>query len=235
MSHDDKDELARRLAAMSEGAPAPAEEPHHSSGHDHVDLNRPPAPPPPSPNTPRMIFPDELGAAAAPRPTPQPKPFVWAVPPPPSMPSPPASPSRGGSPVEVYYTPPTPGRPPVAQPSALTPVDDDAVIVPAPDQSVFAPRAAPRPPVYRHMVQTLAFKRTIIPILLTLGVLCPVLGLLGFLVPSTSPLSVLRGGWFSVPFVLIGLMNLAFAIVTMLQVKHELERQQREYGAADVR
>jgi hypothetical protein len=114
--------------------------------------------------------------------------------------------------------------------------DDDAVIVPAPDPAVFVHCPAPRPPVRVHRVQTLEFKRTIIPILLTLGVVCPALALVGLLAPPTSPLSVLRSGWFAGPFVLIGVLNLALAVVTMLQVKHELEQRQRDTsGGANVR
>ena len=222
----DKDELARQLAAMADAADAPQQSP------DQVDLTQQPLPA--APTAPRMLFPDT--GSQAQRATPQPRPLTRAaLQPPPSMPATQApSSSRPNSPVEVYYTPPTPRQPTAAAPFTA-PVDDDAVIVPAPSPEVFAPRPALRPPVRQHTVQTLAFKRTIIPILLTLGVLCPVLGLLGFFVASTSPLSVLRSAWFSVPFVLIGLLNLAFAYMTMMQVKHELARLQQPSSAPNVR
>ena len=226
----DKDELARRLAAMSEAAAPPDEQHAPEHPHDQIDLNQKPAHTPPPPNVPRMIFPD-TGLSQPPRTAPQPNPFARPNPPPPSMPAPPTSGSRPGAPSNVYYTPPTPLRSTPAQPAlptGSTDMDDDAVIVPAPDPTAFAPRPAPRPPVRVHRVQTLEFKRTIIPILLTLGLICPTLAIVGFSAPSTSPLSVLRSGWFSLPFILIGLLNLAFAIITMLQVRDELERQRRQ-------
>jgi hypothetical protein len=230
----DKDELARRLAAMSEGASAPHEEAQHAPEHphDHIDLSQqpPPAPTPPPPNAPRMIFPD-TGRAQPPRTAPQPNPFARPNPPPPSIPAAAPSSSRPTAPGNVYYTPPTPLRSTPAQPtlpSGSTDIDDDAVIVPPPDPTVFAPRPAPRAPARLHRVQTLEFKRTIIPILLTLGVICPTLALVGFLAPATSPLSVLRSAWFSIPFILIGLLNLALAVITMLQVRDELQRQRRQ-------
>lgn len=88
--------------------------------------------------------------------------------------------------------------------------------------------APPRVAVIRprqHLVQTLGFKRTIIPILLTLGVLCLVLGLMGFFVSPVSPYAKLAERWFSVPMVLVGLVTLGFGILTMFQVRSELSRR----------
>jgi len=95
-----------------------------------------------------------------------------------------------------------------------------------------APLAAPPPQRVamvrrrRRLVQTLGFKRTIIPVLLTLGALCPTLGLLGFFVSPISPFAKLAEGWFSISFVLIGLVMLGLGVLTMLQVRNELSKRQ---------
>ena len=83
-----------------------------------------------------------------------------------------------------------------------------------------------KPPLRRqHLVQTLGFKRTIIPILLTLGIVCPFTALTGFFVGPFSPFAKLTVWWFSVPFVLIGIVMLILGILTMFQVRNELARR----------
>lgn len=104
--------------------------------------------------------------------------------------------------------------------------EDDVVIVPAPSPEVLAARPAPRPVVrQQHLVQRLEFKRTLIPILLTLGVICPFVGLMGYFVKATSPYARLAEVWFSIPFTLTGLVMLGLGVMTMLQVRHELGRK----------
>jgi hypothetical protein len=104
------------------------------------------------------------------------------------------------------------------------PDDDDAVIVPAPDQSVFAPkpRSAPvarpaRVPVY----QTLNFRQTIIPIMLTTGVLSIVLAAVRLALPEESffaavPMIV------AIVLLVVGAILLAAAVLNMMQVKQML-------------
>lgn len=97
--------------------------------------------------------------------------------------------------------------------------------VPIPPQTVRpTPLKPPVAPAKQHFAQGLEFKRTLIPILLTLGVICPVIGLMGFLVGPMSPFVKLKEARFSVPFILIGVVMLGLGVVTMLQVRHELKR-----------
>jgi hypothetical protein len=80
-------------------------------------------------------------------------------------------------------------------------------------------------PIQRPWGPSLFLKRTLIPILLTLGVLCPALGVLGYCVSSTSPYAVFAEPWFFIPFVTIGVVMLGLAIVMMMLVRDELSRR----------
>ena len=98
--------------------------------------------------------------------------------------------------------------------------DDDAVIVPAPEPEVFAPHA-PKVPTGPGGIRSLAFRRTVIPILLTCGVLLIGIGSLRWLggpdsifVDMSIPLSAALCG--------CGFFLLLVAVLNMLQVKGEL-------------
>jgi hypothetical protein len=100
-------------------------------------------------------------------------------------------------------------------------VDDDAVDMPAPPPEVFAPRAgrgaqaARRDPLRR----AIHWRRTLIPVLLTLGLLMPALGGAWFvLVPDDSIFKLFRR---TIPTVLlaVGPVLLILAIVNMIQVR----------------
>jgi hypothetical protein len=80
-------------------------------------------------------------------------------------------------------------------------------------------------PVLRPWGPSLFVKQTLIPILLTLGVACLTLGTLGYFVDSTSPYSVFAEGWFSFPFIAIGLIMGGLGIAMMLLVREELARK----------
>src|SRR4051812_41409650 len=80
-----------------------------------------------------------------------------------------AKPQAAGTPAPVVG--PRDFRPAVAE-------DDDAVAAPAPDAAVFAPRQSTAALVAR---QRLEHKRTLIPVLLTSGVLLPAIGSLKWL------------------------------------------------------
>ena len=101
--------------------------------------------------------------------------------------------------------------------------DDDAVIVPAPTADVFAhhpaPVRAPRQPFYMRM----SFRRTIIPILLTMGVALPGCAVWWMMQDEDSPARGL-GIKFPLTFTFVGLVLLALGIVNMLHVKQELRR-----------
>src|SRR5205085_1238349 len=108
---------------------------------------------------------------------------------------------------------PAPKPPP---PARLTPPPT------APPDPVPLPRA--RPP---SVVQSLSFRRTVIPILLTGGVMMFVLGSLYYVLPrfaatADSPLTDLPA-WAPFPLFLIGLFFLVLAAVNMLWVKHVLD------------
>jgi hypothetical protein len=100
-------------------------------------------------------------------------------------------------------------------------VDDDEVIVPAPTPDVFAPRPAPQKPVGPPGIKGLGFRRTVIPILLTCGVLLIGIGLLKWLGGSESLFSemALR---VSATLCGAGVFLLLVAALNMMQVKAEL-------------
>lgn len=102
--------------------------------------------------------------------------------------------------------------------------DDDAVVVPAPEPEVFAPpppAPAPAKPQAIGNTRGLAWRRTVIPILLTCGVLLIGIGALRWVGGADSifadmsiPLSATLCG--------CGLFLLLVAVLNMLQVKAEL-------------
>jgi hypothetical protein len=101
--------------------------------------------------------------------------------------------------------------------------DDDAVIMPALATADFIPKPKPIPPPRQHMVQKLFFKQTIIPILLTLGVICLLIPTIGLASGETSPFVALKQPFFLAVFYPLALAFLIFGLITMLQVKKELD------------
>jgi hypothetical protein len=97
--------------------------------------------------------------------------------------------------------------------------DDDETSMPAPDADVFAPRhhAARRAAVY----QTLEFRRTLIPILLTCGALLIAFASARHLVGPDSPLADLPP-WMAPVLILSGTVLLALAGLNMLSVKSRM-------------
>ncbi len=130
---------------------------------------------------------------------------------------------QAASPVPVVRIPPRPNlaqattqpRPAMLSPTRELPMPPETPI----SQAVARSSARPR------FVQKLGFKRTLIPILLTLGVVCPAVGLTGFLVGPLSPYYQFRETWFCVPLVIVGFVMLVFAVLTMLQVRAYGRRQ----------
>jgi hypothetical protein len=123
-----------------------------------------------------------------------------------------------------------------AEPAEYNPlseiVDDDAVIVPAPDADVFAPHAAPKESSAGRSIglpRSHEFRRTVIPILLTCGVLLIGIGALRwiggaesvFSDMSTSLCAALCG---------VGAFLLIVAALNMLQVKSELAEAAKRAG-----
>ena len=98
--------------------------------------------------------------------------------------------------------------------------------IPAPERAVFAPRPPPirprTPPIYTR----LSFRRTIIPILLTMGVALPGCAIWWFTLDEDAPLRLI-GLRFPITLTLIGIVMLALAILNMLQVRDQLAAGQQ--------
>jgi hypothetical protein len=101
--------------------------------------------------------------------------------------------------------------------------DDDAVIVPAPEPEVFAPHAPAKKPTMGPMgvPNSLGFRRTVIPILLTCGVLLIGIGLLKWIGGSES---LFRDMSMTISATLCGAgaFLLLVAALNMMQVRSEL-------------
>jgi hypothetical protein len=113
-------------------------------------------------------------------------------------------------------------------------VDDDAVIVPAPDASVFfhKPEYASKPkrPAYG---QSIHFRQTLIPILLTAGFIMVGLGTLHFIWSGeNNPLSDLPGWLLAVLFG-FGALLWILAAANMLSVNSALQTQRSRPKASN--
>jgi hypothetical protein len=107
------------------------------------------------------------------------------------------------------------------------PADDDAMLAPAPDADTLnyayaAKKSAARKGPSAH--QGLETKRTLIPILLTTGVMFLILGGSKFVAGGDSSFAGLPL-WFVGMMCGMAVVLLAFAVFTMLQVKAQLDRQ----------
>lgn len=104
--------------------------------------------------------------------------------------------------------------------------DDDQVIVPAPPTEALAHTHPPVRKVARPRAKTVSMKmkRTIIPIMLTLGVICLFLVALGLLSAKGSAFKDFASLGAALTFIPVGLVFLAGAVFTMFQVKQELAR-----------
>src|SRR4051812_13957761 len=91
-------------------------------------------------------------------------------------------------------------------------------------QSAPTPLAAqrPKPALSQVLAQSLEYKRTLIPILLTFGVLLPLLGVLPWFL-SDSLIGEMPK-WAIVCSFLTGALLLALAIANMVQVKHQMAK-----------
>jgi hypothetical protein len=84
-------------------------------------------------------------------------------------------------------------------------------------------KTRPAPPRRQHLSQKLYFKQTIIPILLTLGLICLIIPVLGLLSSQYSPFKTLSEIYFMATFWPLGVAFLVFGLLTMFSVKKELE------------
>jgi hypothetical protein len=105
--------------------------------------------------------------------------------------------------------------------------DDDAVLIPelAPERLASASRyGAARPTSRAGGTRSLFFRRTMIPILLTCGLIFPALAAMWF---TSDHDHVVRrtGPWLPVALVALGAVFLLLAVINMAQVKHLMTRQ----------
>jgi hypothetical protein len=98
---------------------------------------------------------------------------------------------------------------------------NDTLNMPTPSQeSLGAPWKTPARPKHEPMLRTLAFKQTMIPILLTMGVLLSGIAVWVFSLGEESP--VAGATWIPAAVLGIGAVMLVFAVVTMLQVRGQM-------------
>ena len=253
MAQGNNDDLANLLSGMMNGDHPQEQDPQH-------EQETPPSPAPARPAAPTPA-PTARPAAPKPRAAdPKPAPSRPATPAPVARPAAPAPISRPATPppapVEPVLAEPVAEEPAdVAAEQAMEPaaeeetyadetitqayghdtVDaaDDAVIVPPPTSDMLAHTHAPKRPMRQQsMVQKLAFKQTIIPIMLTVGLICLIVVGMGLVAGEESPFKVFRMMGFAVPVALIGLTLLALGVLTMLQVKNELDKHKQAEKAA---
>ena len=100
-------------------------------------------------------------------------------------------------------------------------VDDPNISgAPAPDASVFAPRRSTRDLIAERRIHN---RRTLIPILLTCGVLMPAVGSLKWLRGPESPFATWPI-WAPLVLVACGVLLLLLAIANMVQVRQMMRR-----------
>src|SRR5690348_2410352 len=231
MAERDKEELARALEGVVSG--------DESSG----DNSAPSASKPPRPGKPRPAAPQQV--AGAPRLVPA-RPIVppGAVPTLPRTNRPPA-PSSGAPAVPTAQVPSRPSgpiRPAVpslptgASSSAIEEVtaatqeaaavdDDDLVMVPAPSAEVLAHthHAAPLHAPRLATIKSLDARRTVIPILLTIGAVLIATSTLRLFTSPNTPLSTLPRWIIWAGYAVAGLL-FAVAFLNILYVRNELAR-----------
>ncbi len=106
-----------------------------------------------------------------------------------------------------------------------SPIEEpEAVPSPAPASSA-GPRVPSAVLKLNEQAKQVEFKRTIIPLLLTMGVILPLGGIAAILLGEDSPFG--EGIALPISMVVMGLLILAAAIVTMMQVRAALLQQGR--------
>jgi hypothetical protein len=130
----------------------------------------------------------------------------------------PAMPERA-----VVATAPVPEPTRIEEVPETTPelIEDEETIAAAPDASAFAPRRAANKPAHTPIYASLFFRRTMIPILLTCGVMLPAIGLWSMF-DQNAPLAAIGKG-VEMMLIAIGVVLLALGFINALHVKHVLE------------
>lgn len=114
-----------------------------------------------------------------------------------------------------------------AEAEAMTHIveDDDTLNLPPPPPEALGPRRPPRRPQRELASRTVSFKQTMIPILLTMGVLLSGIAGWSFVLGEESP--VVDAPLIPICVMGLGVLMLAFAVVTMLQVRAQLNREKQ--------
>jgi hypothetical protein len=113
------------------------------------------------------------------------------------------------------------------------PVEEPAFIPAAPFETLGrVNRSASAPHVHLPSLKSLAARRTIIPILLTVGLMLMVSATMRLMVSQDTPLSTLPTWAAPAGYVMGGLL-LAVAVINMLQVRSELSRKAAAKARAD--
>lgn len=236
---DKQDDLADALSKLAGGEIAPSEQ------EPPAPLEPPDAVPPrttnPAPLTPQILQPARQATGRAARSSAAPaRPTAPA--PRPQRPSAPASRPAAPSPMPKVTQLPSTASPRMEDTglSSVEPFesaaeeqqrvvldDDDSVIMPASDATDFVqhPRRSARRPggssTRSAVYQTVEFRRSIIPILLTCGVLTIIFGTLKFALGPDSPLADLPV-WLPIALFITGALLLALAVFNMLSVRQSL-------------
>lgn len=241
MAKQDNDDLAAALHKLHSGAADSTASEHADDIHSQEPQVREPAPqsppvkPKPAPAKPtspkpaRPASPTAPAAAAKPRPT-QP---VQAAPKRPAAPS--APPPRSSAPPPAASSsrvrPASPTAPPTISEEAFEHVEDDdrgadeeAAIAATQALDYHGPRTAPtkskRVPYYKM----LGFRRTAIPVAMTLGAMMLIAVAARFFVDEEAPLRRVPM-WANAILVALGLLSIGVSVLNMLTVRNELARR----------
>jgi hypothetical protein len=221
-THEHHDAHADAEPDAVEPAPAPEARARPAAPRPAPVAAKPRAAAPASarPAQPGAPVPSRLAAAPSRRPAaPVPRAAAPAPAARPAGPAGPAGPAR----------PAAPGVSPEAEDQPAEAGEDEAPPTPAPAPVNY--RGPSRRPVAKQpFFMTLGFRRTSIPVLLTMGVL--MLAVVGarFVIDKDAPLASL-GTFTSVSLVVMGLVLIALAVANMLQVKKELETRKAAANA----
>jgi hypothetical protein len=98
--------------------------------------------------------------------------------------------------------------------------DDDTLNMPAPGPEAFAPRRPPVRPKRERVSRTVGFKQTLIPVLLSQGILLPLIAIYLLVLGEESPLA--GHTWIPLSLLGVGLVLLLFWLITALQVRNQL-------------
>ena len=107
--------------------------------------------------------------------------------------------------------------------------EDEETIAAAPDASAFAPRTGSHKPAHVAIYAKLFFRRTIIPILLTCGIMLPAIGVWSML-DHNAPLATV-GTHVEILMIVVGAILLGLGIINALHVKHIMDTAAKQQNS----